>query len=206
MDLKLHEDYVYTRKLNLDLNEQRFSANMMYNYVKENFADKDHSGQDTMVYDLYLKYNYMMYALPGIHSLYTEIRRTFYECAKHKFNGNDPYEGKYFMQSWLNFYHKGQFIDWHGHWPPEYHSWHGFYCVDVEPESSTTYKLSNGKIVEIKSEDNLLVLGPSDGDEHRSSEWNLDRPRITIAFDIAPERIMCDTNTSLKIANHWVPL
>lgn len=206
MELKLYEDYLYTRKLDLDLHTQRLTADIMYNFVKERFSTSDHSGQDTMVYELYLKYNYFMYALPGIHELYTSVKETFIECIKHKNNGVDPYGGKYYIQCWLNFYNKGQFIDWHKHWPSEYKAWHGFYCLDVEPDSSTFYKLPNGTLLDVKSENNLLVLGPSDGDEHRSSDWNQDKPRVTIAFDIVPAEIMFKTNTTFVIDNHWVPL
>lgn len=205
MELSLYENYVYTRKLDLNIDVQKISANIMYDHIKEKYSEKDHSGQDTMVYDLYLKYNYFMYSLPGIHDLYTSVKETFHECVKHKY-GKDPYNGQYYTQCWLNFYHKGQFIDWHGHWPSKYDSWHGFYCVDVEPESSTFYRLPENKNVEIKSQNNLLVLGPSDGDEHRSSEWNLDNPRITIAFDIVPAEIMFKTNTTFVVPNHWVPI
>lgn len=205
MNLNLHDDYVYTRLLNLDLATQKQTANIMYEYVKHTYTEREYSGQDTMVYDVYLKYNYLMYALPGMHELYSGIKETFLSCVNHKC-GKDPYDGKYYIQCWLNFYQKGQFIDWHKHWPPEYKTWHGFYCLDTEPNSHTSYKLPNGNVIDIKSQNNLIVLGPSDGDEHRSSEWNLDNPRITIAFDIVPAEIMFNTGTTFVVPNHWVPL
>ena len=94
------------------------------------------------------------------------------------------------MQSWLNYYRKGDFIDWHSHSPPSVGSWHGFFCLDVEPGSFTSYKWPNdpereGLIIDVQSQNNLMVMGLSNGDHHRSSEWLFeDRPRITVAFDI----------------------
>jgi hypothetical protein len=113
------------------------------------------------------------------------------------------------MQAWLNVYRTGEFIDWHSHWPAEFESWHGFYCVDVEPNSSTTYRLF-GKIPEkddivVTSQDNLLVISRSDGDYHRSSEWNNpDKPRITVAFDIIPMSKLYERRNYEK--NHWIPI
>ena len=57
--------------------------------------------------------------------------------------------------------------------------------------------------VKIESKDNLLVIGKSDNDKHRSSVWNQDTPRITIAFDILPvSSIYKEFNT----LNHWIPI
>jgi hypothetical protein len=94
-------------------------------------------------------------------------------------------------------------------WQPEYESWHGFYCIDVEPDSYTTYRVF-GRVPEkddivIHSKDNLLVISKSDGDFHRSSKWeNEDKPRITVAFDIIPSHKLVEGNhVSL---NHWIPI
>jgi hypothetical protein len=202
MDLQLHNNYVYTRQLDLNLDEQQRSAHMMYEFIKHTFADKDHNGQSTMIYNLYEKYNYFMYSVPGIHKLYNGIKETFHQCNIHRNGENDR---EYFAQCWLNFYHKGEFIDWHGHWPEKYDTWHGFYCVDVEPDSKTTYRFSDQE-VDIQSKNNLLVISPSAGDEHRSSEWNFDRPRITIAFDIIPADQLFELGSCFSRPNHWVPI
>jgi hypothetical protein len=211
MDLQLHENYVYTRQLNLNLQEQIQSATYMYDYICDNFtADvKVHpSAQATMTTELYNKYNYLMYPIPGAHSLYESIKETFHACNKHAGDGQEPNK-EYYIQCWLNVYKKDEFIDWHGHWDPKYESWHGFYCVDVEPDSYTTYRVI-GRVPEkddiiIASKNNLLVISKSDGDFHRSSEWkNPDKPRITIAFDIIPACKLLEGNHISK--NHWVPI
>jgi len=58
--------------------------------------------------------------------------------------------------------------------------------------------------VKIESKNNLLVIGKSDNDEHRSSVWNQETPRITIAFDILP---MSSINKlQSNNLNHWIPI
>jgi hypothetical protein len=205
MDLTLYNNYLYSRKLGLDVAKQKRVAYEMYDYIKKTYTSGDYNGQDTLDNRTYLKYNYLLYAIPEIHDLYNEIKNTFHASLTHK-HGNEPYAGKYFIQCWLNFYHKGKFIDWHKHWEPEYGSWHGFYCVDVEPDSHTSYRLPDGSTVDVKSENDLLVLGPSDNDEHRSSEWQQDYPRITIAFDIIPAEVMYKSNETFVVPNHWIPI
>jgi hypothetical protein len=94
----------------------------------------------------------------------------------------------YVLKSWMNVYRKGDKVSWHQHWPPECKVWHGFYCVNVgENESATNYKIPNIKeIINVPSVDGLLVVGKSDDDKHSSTEWQGDKPRITLAFDIVP--------------------
>ena len=94
----------------------------------------------------------------------------------------------YVLKSWMNVYRKGDKVSWHAHWPPECKVWHGFYCVNVgKNESATNYKIPGIKeIINVPSVDGLLVVGKSDDDRHSSTEWQGDKPRITLAFDIIP--------------------
>jgi hypothetical protein len=136
-----------------------------------------------------------MYPAPGFHELYEGIRRVF----RHASRSTEPH----YIQSWLNFYRKGDFIDWHMHWEEEFKSWHGFYCVDCEP-SVTTYKLDMNidKTIDVVSKNDLLVMGPSGKDVHRTWPWEGEQPRITIAFDIVPANMI----DPLENLNHWIPL
>jgi hypothetical protein len=137
-----------------------------------------------------------MYPLYGFHDLYKNIQTVFKQIAQ----TDEPH----YIQCWLNVYNKGDFIEWHKHFPPQVQSWHGFYCLDVEPGSYTSYRVPHlNHVTDIPSQDNLLVITRSAGDEHRSSEWPFeDRPRITIAFDILPQRhIWWD-----QWLNHWIPI
>jgi hypothetical protein len=196
-------NYLYTKKVNLNLSEIKDSSNLMYDVIHKNFVNQQshHDGQRMMTTKLYTQYNVLMYPFPEFHELYEEIKNTFYEVSE-----GQRLDQKYYIQSWLNVYRKGEFIDWHPHWHAYYNVWHGFYCVDVEPNSSTTYRIPiNGKEEEVvvKSENNLLVMGKSENDEHRSSEWLIEEyPRITIAFDIVP-RTSIDATQNL---NHWIPI
>lgn len=191
---------IYNEVLDLNLEAQRKTAHYMYEYVKHKFTDEiELNGQLTLSTKLFDRYNYLMYPLPGVHELYNSIKDVF-----HRIN-TDPYTD-YFIQCWLNFYHKGDYIDWHAHWASEADSWHGFYCVDVEPDSYTDYKFKGSdNISRIKSKDNLLVISRSGNDVHRSSEWKEDRPRITIAFDIVPAEKLFDVG-AYRNPNHWIPI
>lgn len=206
MDLTLHENYIYTRMLDLDVDTIKNSSIELRDFILKNFTDdgtgfdpKQSKGNVPAEAKLYSQYNLMMYPLPGFHSLYNEIRETFHRVREHQDIPHKPH----YLQCWVNVFEQGQYIGWHYHWLPEFQAWHGFYCVDVEPNSSTTYKLD--KEVVIESKNNLLVISKSAGDLHRSSEWNEIRPRITIAFDIIPADTLCDGFYDKKL-NHWIPV
>lgn len=202
-NLNLHGDHVYTRKLNLDLDQLKTNAMFMKEYIIKNFCgvpskEASLSGQDTMMSKLFNKYNYFLYPLSGNHGLFLEIQKIFHDVC--------PSKDAHFMQCWINVFNRGEFIDWHSHWLPEWNSWHGFYCLDVEPNSHTTYKIQGREIV-VNSENNLLVISKSGLDQHRSSVWNEDYPRITIAFDIVPENKLNTCFLSGRGAqNHWIPI
>lgn len=193
--MKSYLDYVHTKKLSLNVKDIKRSCIEMNRIVHKNFAvtESGHGENTPISTKSYNNYNLLLYPFPGFHELYESIRQTF-----HSLNDN---EQPHYIQCWLNFYEKGQFIDWHNHWSADKETWHGFYCVDVEPDSKTTYRLPDyPKDIDVPSEDNLLVISKSDGDMHRSSEWTHDRPRITIAFDIIPRQYV------EHHLNHWIPI
>lgn len=207
MNLSLIDNYIYTRQLNLDVEQIKNSSLRLRDLIKNNilddgtgFAGKISKGNVPPEAKLFSQYNLFMYPFPEFHSLFKEIQDTFHAARANQNIPNKPY----YCQCWVNVYEKEQFIDWHYHWLPEYQAWHGFYCVDVEPNSSTTYKLENE--IEIESKNNLLVISKSAGDLHKSSEWHdPNRPRITIAFDIIPADTLSDGFYDNKL-NHWIPI
>ena len=194
MYLKTIQNYIHLFRFSLDKNKLIDSSEKIYELVKNNL----HTNQQiksTISTDLYEKYNYLMYPSNEVHKLYTEIKTAF-DSVK-----DDPNK-KYYIQCWLNYYNKGDFIDWHSHWEKEKETWHGFYCLDCEP-SFTSYKLPNIKDnINIFSEDNLMVISKSDGDEHRTWPWESDKPRLTIAFDIVPYEYL----NYKQWTNHWMPI
>ena len=184
----------------------------MYLYIKKNFtADgkTDYSGQSTLSTRLYAQYNLMMYPQPQFHELYRDVQTCFHEVSDSKEN--------HYAQFWLNFYTNGEFIDWHRHWETRFNAWHGFYCVNVETTpSKTTYRIPPAGIqiinpekepyeeIDIISKNNLLVISPSAGDQHRTWPWEGNgEPRITIAFDIVPESKF---PSAIDQMNHWIPI
>lgn len=197
MDKKVYYNYVHTTKLDIDIDKMRESCGYMYSLVNKNFSKNklDFNEQSTPVTQLFASYNLLMYPFDGFHELYEGIRKEFRELGL---------EGNYYIQCWLNYYNEGQCIDWHDHWDEDCCSWHGYYCVDVEP-SKTTYRIEGLPELDIISENNLLVLSPSGKDKHRTWPWHdKTRPRVTIAFDILPGNII-DPNNNFNL-NHWVPL
>ena len=194
-------DYkIYSKKLNLNVQNIRNNCYIMQGMIMNNFGD----GKGRKVYpaekstpttELYVNYNLLLHPFSGFHELFVNI--------KDMFNHFKEDDDNYYLQSWLNVYKKGDYIDWHNHWDPKARAWHGFYCVSVPEPSSTLYKLPNiEEIIEIRSEENLLIMGKSDGDLHRSTENTSDEDRITIAFDIVPQEQI----NPYKLLNHWIPL
>ena len=186
-------DYLYTKKLDIDLTSIRTGSEMMYNVVMNHFIHDQPTNQwyDLPTTSAYGNYNCFLYPFPGMHELYVNLR-DFYRSLV---TTNEPA----YVQCWINVFNKGEFIDWHTHSDKGLELWHGLYIVNGEG-SHTSYRV-DGHTFDIPSEDNLLILGKSEGDEHKSSEWNKDTPRVTIAFDIVPAK-----NIHSFELNHWVPI
>jgi hypothetical protein len=199
MDIECSGNYVYTKMIDLNLSQQKQNAYSMYNFIQSEFHNIDEQYKDIVAPNIskkFTEYNYLMYPYLGMHKLYAEIQDLFYSV------NDSPFDENY-IRCWLNVYNKEEYIDWHSHWSKEYCSWHGFYCVDVEPDSYTLYRVNN-KEIKVESKNNLLVISKSGEDVHRSSDWDQDYPRITIAFDIVPS-VMLQQKHLLDI-NHWIPI
>jgi hypothetical protein len=211
MSLHLLSDYVWIRKLNLNVNTIKQSCIKMESFINENFPDYKQSplyeqtnkvlesnSPDTT--NAYFDYNLMLYPQQGFHELFVSIRETF-NLIRRK---NNIKFNQFYMQCWLNTYDVGQKLEWHGHFPPEVKSWHGFYCVNVK-DSITSYRIPpNGGLININCADDLLVISKSDGDTHCTSDWTHENDkRITIAFDIVPAPFIASQKMLL---NHWIPL
>lgn len=197
MSIITYKDYITASKLNLNTNEIKNSSYDLkrivekFNVTDDGYDDPAGKAPDTT--KVHEQYNLFMYKFKGFHALYFEIQKLFRQL-----NNN---QDEYYIQCWLNIYKKGQFIDWHEHYPPAHKTWHGFYCVDCEP-SKTTYRLPGREdTIDVVSENNLLVMSKGDGDWHRTWPWEFeDRDRITIAFDIVPRE---HTDSRAKF---WIPI
>jgi len=143
---------------------------------------------DTSIYGCFTSvyhdhYNLFSFPCEQLSQLYMNMAKSF---------GDILMPGRYYIRCWVNLFGKGKNIDWHSHWDAKYKTYHGFYCVNTEGEheSYTEYvvpHLIGNQVCRIISNDGLCVIGKSQGDQHRSSEWlNDGKPRVTIAFDIIP--------------------
>lgn len=193
-------DYVIARDIvdEIDLPVFVNSCETMYAFIKENFSHMkaDYNGQSTMTTKLYAKYNLFMYPHPEFRKLYKQVQKIWNDY-------NQEPDGEHYVQCWLNLYRDGEFIDWHGHWPKEQRTWHGFFVASAGGESSTTYSIP-GKpgYYDVPSKDGRLVLSPSDDDKHRQWPWSdQEKCRITCAFDIVPR-----DQVPTHAINHWVPI
>ncbi len=227
-NFEIHEHVrgLYSSKLSLD-NSKIFKSSMMVgeivlaNYAKDesNEFESRFNQECTMTSVLHRNYNLFLYPLPQLHELYFEIQRVFHSCLA-RYSGIT--NKRYYIQCWVNIFQNNEFIDWHTHFHPNVNAWHGFYCVNVEPDSFTSYRWPNHEeIIDIKSENGLVVLGVSGGDRHKSSKWNQETPRVTIAFDILPQeslmheraieeigkdKIIKEVFCKPEYINHWVPI
>jgi hypothetical protein len=190
-------DYIYTKQLDLDLDKIKTSTSEVRTIVETQLDDgsNEYGGISGYGAQLYTKYNLLLYPFDGFHDLYTEIKTMFHEICKE--------ENQYYIQCWFNYYNEGDFIEWHDHWRTATIGWHGFFCVDVEP-SKTSYIIPVARDqINVESKDNLLVIGKSAGDKHRTWPWTeTDRPRITLAFDIIPRQCIQPG----RWLNHWMPI
>ena len=198
-EVRNYFDYLYTKKLDLRTDIIMQSCRMMDDYLNEHFYDAPKSYVDASApfsTKVYSTYNIFLYPLPGLYELFQEIKISYREFSENK--------APAYVRGWLNVFNKGEMLDWHTHFNPQDQAWHGYYCVNVEPDSMTQYKIPlTEQVVEIDSYNNLLVMGKSDRDMHKTSDWdNPDVPRVTIAFDILP----LATVPAFNEINHWIPL
>lgn len=99
-------------------------------------------------------------------------------------------EQNYYVMAWFNYdygVHKYDIADLHDHnhgkGSPHFH---GYYCVDAEP-SVTHYQIYKDpdNMVENINKNNRAIVSET-GHPHSRGDWNFERPRITIAYDILP--------------------
>jgi hypothetical protein len=220
--MKKHAEALYSQICDLNLVKIKDSCIQINDMISNHFTSDpkfDFQGPAVPVNKLFEQYNVLMYPLPEIHALYNTIKDFFYKC---QIDANGKILKKnYFIQSWMNVYKKGEFIDWHNHGSTAVYAWHGFFCVNAE-NSKTTYQFKNSpELIDIESHNNLLVLGKSNTDFHRTYPWHDENnPRITVAFDIVPEDTILRLNgkknsdTTLTemiqeypyFKNHWIPI
>lgn len=192
--------YIKTKILDIPTSEMVESCNAINRILNEQRAYYELKQQPTYgdvnspyTTKMFGCYNIFTFPLPHLHKLYREIQTFFHE--------HRDVETDYYIQCWMNYTNTGEYLDWHHHHEPGEQSWHGYYCVSVG-NSKTTYKIPGMlQDVDVISKENLLVLSRSEGDLHRTYPWEGDHPRITIAFDIIPRRVV-----PIEWRDHWIPI
>jgi len=173
---KLLENCLELEKYVIDKNGEQEISTLAGSYTTQNFS----------------KYNFFSYHTQQTSDLLENIREVVKPLLPEK---------QYVIQCWLNVFKKGSFIDWHGHWESSARAYHGYYCVNVG-NSYTSYKIPPDIQYDVQNKNGLLVFGKSDGDKHKSSEWDEDFPRITIAFDLIP---VVQNSIQKTYNEHYIP-
>ena len=189
MQVQKLNEVVWASQLNLDLDALKKSSITLENFVTKRIIPEDFylEWQAPAVTKLHPQYNLFMYAFPGFHDLFVELKNTF-----NFIKGKDNTE-KYYLKCWLNCYYKDDYLGWHNHDDSILEKadkklfWHGFYCINAEG-SKTTYQIDN-KEFDIESKDNQLILINDNSLQHRTWPWLDDKnPRITVAYNFYPEQ------------------
>ena len=144
-------------------------------------------------------YNIFTWDHKAINKLKESLSETVKEASE--YYGIDYESEDYFINGWFNLDFKTNDSDrgvsplkhsehFHDHaggtGAPVFH---GYYCVNAEP-SSTFYKIDRGEnIFENINKNNRLVVSET-GHPHGRDDWYEDKPRITIAYDIASKPLI----------------
>jgi hypothetical protein len=139
-------------------------------------------------------YNIFTWEHLAIKKLKQSLSETIKEACE--YYGIDYDSENYFINGWFNLDFKTENANYgvsplvH---PEHYHDhaggtgapvFHGYYCVNAEP-SSTFYQINRGdSIFENINKNNRLVVSET-GHPHGRDDWYEEKPRITIAYDIA---------------------
>jgi hypothetical protein len=181
---------LYTKTININNDIIKEEIYIVAKTVKTKYLKKIKNSPDQLRYfgkgsltsKLWRFYNLFSYKQNTLDLLFYEIRNFFIEI----YNPDEDY----IINSWVNIHKQGEGLPWHGHWPILAKSFHGYYCVNVEP-STTTYKfLDNDNFFINNNKNNMIIIGKSNGDMHCTSEWKKNEDRISIAFDIIPKNML----------------
>ena len=139
-------------------------------------------------------YNIFTWDNPGIVKLKEALRDIMVEASE--YYGIDFEQENYYINGWFNLdfaspENREVGVSPLKH-PEHYHDhaggtgapvFHGYYCVNAEP-SSTFYKINREYDFENINRNNRAIVSET-GHPHGRDDWYEDKPRITIAYDIA---------------------
>ena len=213
-----HADGLYSTNCNLNLEKLKASVFQLETVVDKHYlADfrLDYKGTMASPEDEGSSYNLLLHPLPEINALYFSIQSFFNKVQTDVYGFRMPV--KYWMQCWYNIFYDGKYRDWHIHGQERDLAWHGFFCVDTH-DSKTAYRLNDGQVLDITSQDNLMVMGLNHNQHRTYPKQDITSPRITIGFDIVSETLLMANpkfiNKSFgqiadetpQMRNHWMPI
>lgn len=156
-------------------------------------------------------YNIFRFEHPGIRNLAKNVRSMVKEACEYYEIDFDSQN--YYIHGWFNLYSNPiseDFIStnkddlgWHEHSGDGIPYFHGYYCVNAEP-SVTYYKIFDTDI-ENNNINNRAILSET-GHQHAMGQWNLPKPRITIAYDIIPIDNVANYDFRRQHARDYFPL
>jgi hypothetical protein len=186
LDNNLDEMYTY-----LEMKQDELLAGTLTEIPREELSkyNKD-NGAATQ---LGKYYNIFNFTHPSVQALKSALRDIMIEASE--YYGLDFEANKFAIKGWFNYDPKTigtsgvnplkneRFFHDHmgGEGAPVFH---GYYCVNAEP-SSTFYKINGVDAFENINKNNRAIVSET-GHPHGRDDWYQDKPRITIAYDIAP--------------------
>jgi hypothetical protein len=162
---------------------------------KNNNTPWDNSGSVSTIQ--WNKYNAFQFYDQNIHTLMRAVRDMTLEACE--YYGLDFNKEQFMAQAWfnVNYNHIGK-LDWHEHGGDGAPHFHGYYCIKAEP-STTHYRVFE-KEVTVNNKNNRAILSET-GHPHAMGDWDWDGPRITLAYDVIPLRLI-----PKEWEQHWIPL
>lgn len=148
------------------------------------------------------------------HPFAYDILKSLAEVTKEacEYYGLDPHKERYYVHSWLNYARGPRLIrnddihlDHHGDFSDRFH---GYYSINADP-SITYYELDEDSVDHPQGlwpvhNKNGRVLLSLNGYDHGVYRWESEEPRITLAYNIIPQRDVPRSNNFDYV--NYVPL
>lgn len=113
----LIEDYLWCEDIVLDNKELLLDCRDIEQFLVLNITDPEPiADYGSFTSANHKKYNLFNFHTPELNNLYKALQSTIIPKIP---------KDHYMIQCWLNVFRRGQFIDWHAHWPAEHKVIHG---------------------------------------------------------------------------------
>lgn len=190
LDNDVEELYEYLADKQQDLLEGKVGQIPLEELAKYD----EHNGATTQ---LGMHYNVFDFDHIGIRNLKAALADAVKEA--NEYYGENFEENDYMIHGWYNMDPKTQGkkgvnplqndVFFHDHMGGEGSPvFHGYYCVNAEP-SITYYKIDGVTLFENHNKNNRAIVSET-GHPHGRDDWFENKPRITIAYDIIPSRML----------------